>query len=87
MNSGRVSIGLELMSKPFSFPIKYTLQNKSSIRIRGIKGVPSVQPVKCLFQTDRQSSSDSVGLGDYPQVDILGWWYKSVNFGVKTSPV
>ena len=26
----------------------------------------------------------SLGLADYPQVDTLGSWYKSVNFGAET---
>ena len=31
-------------------------------------------------------SSAWPGLKDYPQVDMLGFWYKSVNFGPEKSP-
>jgi hypothetical protein len=34
-----------------------------------------------------EHSAASVGLPDYPQVDMLGSWYKSVTFGVERSPV
>jgi len=42
-----------------------------------------VDPGECLA---RGPSSTSVGLTDYSQVDIMGIWYTSVNFGAEKSP-